>query len=193
MVWSVKLVSHGSTTARASLGRQTSTISTRSRVEDRDNMAGPSFSPSPAPAPAPAPAFCYSSSSPPKLLSPISHSAHFRPHYYSPFPFPYRFPFLHPSYLLARFSLSPLPLLYSCSLLIRVIGYVEPTDSVMDEPEFENMMIGNVISPSWMTAIEKGYKEQALQGPLTEHPVTLLQPPPPPPTLPFSSLSRLLF
>jgi len=54
----------------------------------------------------------------------------------------------------------------------RVMGYLEPTESVMDAPEFENHMIGNVITPSWFAAIEKGFKEQAETGPLTAHPVT---------------------
>jgi len=43
------------------------------------------------------------------------------------------------------------------------MGYIEPLDDINSEPEFENMMIGNVITPSWMAAIEKGYKEQALE------------------------------
>lgn len=54
----------------------------------------------------------------------------------------------------------------------RVMGYIEPLEDVNAEPVFENMMIGNVISPSWMAAIEKGYKEQALEGTLTAHPVS---------------------
>ena len=54
----------------------------------------------------------------------------------------------------------------------RVIGYVEPLDDVNAEPVFENMMIGNVITPSWMAAIEKGFREQALEGTLTDHPVS---------------------
>ena len=87
----------------------------------------------------------------------------------------------------------------------RVMGFIEPAESVMAAPEFENRMIGTVrtqppptptpepktslnrtsqrradqrhavprqvISPSWMAAIEKGFKEQALEGPLTEHPM----------------------
>ena len=35
------------------------------------------------------------------------------------------------------------------------MGYIEPLEDVNAEPVFENMMIGNVISPSWMAAIEK--------------------------------------
>jgi len=54
----------------------------------------------------------------------------------------------------------------------RVIGYIEPLDDMNDEPEFENMCIGNVITPSWMTAIEKGFKEQAIEGTLMDHPVS---------------------
>ena len=54
----------------------------------------------------------------------------------------------------------------------RVMGYIEPLEDVNAEPIFENMMIGNVITPSWMTAIEKGYKEQATEGTLMDHPVS---------------------
>jgi len=54
----------------------------------------------------------------------------------------------------------------------RVIGYIEPLEDINAEPIFENMMIGNVITPSWMAAIEKGFKEQVEEGPLTDHPVS---------------------
>jgi len=43
------------------------------------------------------------------------------------------------------------------------VGYIEPLDDMNSEPEFDNMMIGNVITPSWMAAIEKGYREQTLE------------------------------
>jgi len=45
-------------------------------------------------------------------------------------------------------------------------------EDINAEPVFENMMIGNVITPSWMAAIEKGFKEQVAEGPLTDHPVS---------------------
>jgi len=54
----------------------------------------------------------------------------------------------------------------------RVIGYIEPTDSVMEPLDFESHMVGNVITPSWFAAIEKGFKEQGETGPLTGHPMT---------------------
>jgi hypothetical protein len=51
----------------------------------------------------------------------------------------------------------------------RVMGYIEPTDTIMDEPDFDNHMIGNVITPSWLAAIEKGFRETCLNGPLMDH------------------------
>lgn len=54
----------------------------------------------------------------------------------------------------------------------RVVGYLEPTESVMDDIQFENLMVGNVISPSWMAAIDKGFREACEAGPLIEHAVS---------------------
>jgi len=51
----------------------------------------------------------------------------------------------------------------------RVIGYLEPTDTIMDDPAFQSDMIGNVITPSWLAAIEKGFRESCESGPLMDH------------------------
>eukprot|EP00291_Cryptomonas_curvata_P017328 CAMPEP_0172162286 /NCGR_PEP_ID=MMETSP1050-20130122/6585_1 /TAXON_ID=233186 /ORGANISM="Cryptomonas curvata, Strain CCAP979/52" /LENGTH=703 /DNA_ID=CAMNT_0012832255 /DNA_START=306 /DNA_END=2416 /DNA_ORIENTATION=- len=44
--------------------------------------------------------------------------------------------------------------------------------TAMDECQFENLMVGNVISPSWMAAVEKGFQEACQAGPLIEHNVS---------------------
>ncbi|BDA42638.1 probable elongation factor G, mitochondrial at C-terminar half [Coccomyxa sp. Obi] len=54
----------------------------------------------------------------------------------------------------------------------RVIGYMEPLPE--DEPErvvFSREIIGNAISPSFLPACEKGFREAANCGGLTGHPV----------------------
>eukprot|EP00898_Chlorokybus_atmophyticus_P000869 jgi/Chlat1/1783/Chrsp134S02095 len=54
----------------------------------------------------------------------------------------------------------------------RVAGYIEPLPE--DSPEkfvFENAIIGNVIPPTYITAVEKGFKEAINSGSLIGYPV----------------------
>ncbi len=54
----------------------------------------------------------------------------------------------------------------------RVIGYIEPIP--YDGPEkfeFENQVIGNSITPNYIAACEKGFKESVIKGPLLSCPV----------------------
>lgn len=54
----------------------------------------------------------------------------------------------------------------------RVIGYIEPLPK--DYPkkvEFMNEIIGQVLTPSWVAACEKGFLEAANSGSLIGHPV----------------------
>jgi elongation factor G len=58
----------------------------------------------------------------------------------------------------------------------RVVGYIEPLAPGESAPPgkpflFENAIIGNVIPPEFITAVEKGFAEAFAEGPLLAHPV----------------------
>lgn len=52
----------------------------------------------------------------------------------------------------------------------KVVGYIEPLENTT-EVIFENGIIGNAIAPSFIQAVEKGFKEAALNGGLVGYPV----------------------
>jgi len=52
----------------------------------------------------------------------------------------------------------------------KVVGYIEPLEDTT-EVIFENGIIGNAIAPSFIQAVEKGFKEAALNGGLVGYPV----------------------
>jgi len=52
----------------------------------------------------------------------------------------------------------------------KVVGYIEPLQDSTDVV-FENGIIGNAIAPSFIQAVEKGFKEAALTGGLLGYPV----------------------
>ena len=53
----------------------------------------------------------------------------------------------------------------------RVVGYVEPLEEGNQDVVFENGIIGNAISPGYILACDKGFKEAAQTGGLIGHPV----------------------
>jgi elongation factor G len=54
----------------------------------------------------------------------------------------------------------------------KVIGYIEPMDVEEKEKfEFQNLIIGNAITPGYIAACEKGFREAVLKGPLLDCPV----------------------
>jgi len=54
----------------------------------------------------------------------------------------------------------------------KVVGYIEPMDVDQDEKfEFVNKIIGNAISPGYIAACDKGFKEIVQKGPLIGCPV----------------------
>lgn len=54
----------------------------------------------------------------------------------------------------------------------RVIGYIEPIPyDGAQKFEFENQVIGNTITPNFIAACEKGFKESVLKGPMLGCPV----------------------
>ncbi|KAL0487330.1 mtEFG1 [Acrasis kona] len=54
----------------------------------------------------------------------------------------------------------------------KVIGYIEPRDVEEKEKfEFENQVIGNSITPNFIAACEKGFREAIVKGPQIECPV----------------------
>ena len=53
----------------------------------------------------------------------------------------------------------------------RVVGYVEPLEEGNQDVVFENGIIGNAISPGYILACDKGFKEAAQTGSLIGHPV----------------------
>jgi elongation factor G len=49
---------------------------------------------------------------------------------------------------------------------------LEPLDADADEKtEFENHLVGNAIPPEYVAAIEKGFEEAVLKGPLVGAPI----------------------
>jgi len=52
----------------------------------------------------------------------------------------------------------------------KVVGYIEPLED-STEVIFENGIVGNAIAPSFIQAVEKGFKEAALSGGLVGYPV----------------------
>merc|ERR1712130_573311 len=54
----------------------------------------------------------------------------------------------------------------------KVIGYIEPMSVDGEEKfEFENKIIGNAISPGYIAACDKGFREVTMKGPLIGCPV----------------------
>lgn len=53
----------------------------------------------------------------------------------------------------------------------RVVGYVEPLDDGETDIVFENGIIGNALTPGFILAVEKGFKEASQTGGLIGHPV----------------------
>ena len=53
----------------------------------------------------------------------------------------------------------------------KVVGYVEPLEDGNNDVIFENGIIGNAISPGYVLAVDKGFKEAAQTGGLIGHPV----------------------
>jgi elongation factor G len=53
----------------------------------------------------------------------------------------------------------------------KVVGYIEPLEEGNSDVIFENGIIGNAISPGYVLAVDKGFKEAAQTGGLIGHPV----------------------
>ena len=53
----------------------------------------------------------------------------------------------------------------------KVVGYIEPLEDGNSDVIFENGIIGNAISPGYVLAVDKGFKEAAQTGGLIGHPV----------------------
>lgn len=54
----------------------------------------------------------------------------------------------------------------------KVIGYIEPIDVEEKEKfEFENQVTGNSITPNYIAAVEKGFRDAVVKGPMIECPV----------------------
>jgi elongation factor G len=54
----------------------------------------------------------------------------------------------------------------------KVIGFIEPMDIEEKEKfEFQNLIIGNAITPGFIAACEKGFREAVIKGPMLDCPV----------------------
>lgn len=51
----------------------------------------------------------------------------------------------------------------------RVVGYIEPTGTLMGENEFEQQIIGGTIAEKYLLACDKGFQASCVQGPLLGH------------------------